>query len=116
MAGAETPLLLRSGFVESASADLRGEPKPSSYLFAPLAAYPVPNQIIPVPFFVDHAAEHLLEGQIRESAATHRRFCLVATTGSDVLEVLPAWFRNNGYRTSAREVSGFTIIIFERPG
>ncbi len=116
LAGAETPLLLRSDFIESASRDLRGEPKPSSYLFAPLVAYPVPNEIIPVPFFVNHAAEQLLEGQIQERAATHRRFGLVATTGSDVLESLPAWFRNNGYQASAREVGSFTIVIFQRPG
>jgi hypothetical protein len=105
-----TPVLLRSGFVESGNMDLTGEPKPSSYLFAPLTAYPVANEIIPVPFFMNPEAERTIERR----ASEHGRFCLMATTGSDALESLPAWFTRHGYKASAREVSGFTIVLFER--
>jgi hypothetical protein len=100
--------------VESSSLNLSGEPKPSSYLFAPLAAYPVPNEIIPVPFFVDEAAEQTIEGKIREREGSHRRYCLMANSGSDILALLPAWFGSHGYRSSTRELSGFTIMLFER--
>lgn len=115
LAGRETPLLIRSSFVDSASADLRDEPKPSSYLFAPLIAYPVANDVIPVPFFTNDAAAQLLERQIQQRASMHRRFCLVAEDGSDVLGLLPSWFRNNGYQTSVHNVGSFTIMIFDRP-
>ncbi len=111
---ADTPLLLESGFVESARFDLRGEPKRSSYLFAPLLAYPIRNAVIPVPFFMDRAAEQNIEQAILERELRHRRFCLLAITGSDALATLPAWFKRHGYQTSARTEGSFTILVFER--
>jgi hypothetical protein len=113
--GANTPILLRSGFVESGKLDWKSEPQPGSYLFAPLLAYPVPNEIIPMPFYVDRDAEGYLEHEIQRRASVHRRFCLVAEKGSDVLQSLPPWFRGQGYRESAREVGGFSVILFTDP-
>jgi hypothetical protein len=109
--GANTPVLVRSGFVESSDRDLSHEPNPASYLFAPLAIYPIPNPIIPVPFFVDAAMEQRLEAQ----ASSYPRFCLLASDKADVLDSLPRWFHAHGYRSTTREVAGFTVLFFDRP-
>src|ERR1700687_2072968 len=53
LAGSDTPVLLRSGVVQSAVQDWKSGNRKDSFLFAALAAYPLPNEIIPVPFFVD---------------------------------------------------------------
>ncbi len=113
-AGEDTPLIVRSGFVESVNFDLTGEPRASSYLFAPLAAYPMRNEIIPAPFFMNATAEQTLKDAVTLRAPKHRRFVLMATSGSDVFDRLPEWFESLGYKASAQDISGFTIIRFER--
>src|SRR5260370_12316226 len=72
-AGSDAPVLVRSAVVQSAVLDWKSGPTPDSYLFAPLTAYPVPNEIIPVPFFVDGDAERYLEQEIQRRAAVHRQ-------------------------------------------
>lgn len=114
VAGIDTPILLRSGFVESAIFDWKSEPNPATHLFAPLVAYPVRNEIIPIPFFTDAPAEQYLEQQIQRRGAVQHRFCLLAETGSDILLTLPAWFRAHGYTSTTKEIGGFALILFSR--
>jgi hypothetical protein len=115
VAGENTPLLLRSGFIESTYLDMSGEPNPSTYLYAPLVAYPVRNPVIPVPFLVGPAAERAMEIRIRELEPFNRRFCLMGETSSDAFDSLPAWFTANGYVSSKRSMGGFTVFFFDRP-
>ena len=115
IAGAETPVLVRSGVVQSAALDWKSEPRPDSYLFAPLTAYPLVNPILPVPFFVNAAAARYLEQEIERREPEYRQFCVMAETGSDVLEILPRWLKQRGYSETASEASGFTILLFRRP-
>ncbi|MGA2597375.1 MAG: glycosyltransferase family 39 protein [Bryobacteraceae bacterium] len=115
VAGPGTPILLRSGFVESPIFDWKSEPNPATHLFSPLLAYPVKNEIIPIPFFVDASAERYIEKQVERRAPTHAAFCLLAETGSDVLSVLPAWFHERGYRSYSQEVGGFELLLFRAP-
>lgn len=114
VAGTETPVLVRSGVVQSAALDWKSEPRPDSYLFAPLTAYPLTTPIIPVPFFVDAASARYLEQQIERREPEYAQFCLMAETGSDVLDILPGWFAQRGYSKMAREAGGFTILLFRR--
>lgn len=114
LAAPNAPLLIRSGYVESAGLDWKSEPKPGSYLFAPLTAYPVPNEIIPVPFYVDAATAKYIEQEIANRSEKQHRFCLVANKEADVLDVLPIWFRAHGYRSILWEASGFDILVFDR--
>ncbi len=115
VAGAGTPILLRSGFVESPIFDWKSEPNPATHLFSPLLAYPVRNEIIPIPFFVDAAAESYIEDQVQRRAASHPAFCLLAETGSDVLNSLPDWFYKHGYIASSQQVGGFELLVFHAP-
>jgi hypothetical protein len=115
-AGPSAPLLIRSGFVESAALDWTSEPRPETHLFAPLIAYPVRNEVIPVPFFVNDDAERYLEKQIESREHATRRFGLLAETGTDVLRRLPHWFAARGYTASVRESGGFEIVVFTRAG
>ncbi len=114
-AGENTPILLRSGFIESTYLNMSAEPNPSTYLYAPLLAYPIRNPVIPVPFLVGTEAERAIETRIRELEPSNRRFCLMGETKSDAFDFLPAWFSANGYVSSQRSMSGFTVFFFERP-
>jgi hypothetical protein len=110
----DTPLLLQSGFVESANRDLSGEPKTSSYLFAPLSAYSVPNPVIPVPYALTLASERLVTQQVEHEALQHRRFALLTGDGTNVEKVLGSWFEKRGYTLSVRHIAGFTLVLYER--
>jgi uncharacterized membrane protein len=114
VAGEDTPILLRSGFIESTYLDMSSEPNPATYLYAPLIAYPVRNPVIPVPFFLGSEAEHEIETRIRKLEPSHRRFCLMAETTSDTFYSLSAWFTANGYVSTKRIGGGFTVFFFER--
>lgn len=112
-AESDTPVMVRSGVVQSSVLDWKSGPRPDSYLFAPLAAYPIPNEIIPVPFFVDKNAGEYLQQQISQRATMHRRFCLVAEKDTDALSLISAWFKEHGYTASTHEAGGFEVVLYQ---
>ncbi len=111
----DTPLLIQSGFTESANRDLRGEPKGSSYLFAPLTPYPLQHQMIPVPYALTPVSKQAVARQIEQEALHHRRFSLLAIDGTNAEEELSNWFQGKGYRSTKYRISGFTLITYEKP-
>ena len=114
IAGGGTPILLRSPHADGVGFDWKTEPNPAHHYFAQLGPYPVRNEIIPVPFFVDAAAERYLEQEIERRMAAQRRFCLIANKGSDVLATLPAWFRTHGFAVDTRDCAGIEVLSFQR--
>lgn len=110
----DTPLLVQSGFAQSTNIDLRGEPNDSSYLFAPLTAYPVQNQVIPVPYAFTAGSERSVTQAVEEQASRCRRFGLLTMDGTNVEAVLGDWFKAKGYRSTTYHLSGFTLVTFEK--
>lgn len=110
IAGAGTPIVLRSAHADAIGLDWKTEPNPATHYFAQLAPYPSQNDIIPAPFFMDAAADRYLKQEIQRRAPA--RFCLVADKGSDVLATLPAWFRSRGYKVETQDVGGIEVLVF----
>jgi len=110
----DTPLLLQSGFVESANLDLSGEPKDSSYLFAALSSYSVPNRVIPVPYSLTPASQRVVTEQVEREALHHPRFALLTGDGTNVEKMLGSWFKEKGYTSSVQHIAGFTLVLYER--
>jgi len=80
-----TPLLVRSGFIESASFDGQsGDPEPQ-YFHAPLLAYPAPGRIVLLPEQMDQQAGTILETAASTLLQSSRTFLLV-TSGDSVYE------------------------------
>ena len=116
MVSSDTPLLIQCGFAESTQIDLRGEPKATSYLFAPLTVYPVRNQVmIPVPFALTPATERLVTEAVEQNALHHRKFALLSIDGTNAEPRLSAWLKQQGYRSTVRRVSGYTLLLLEKP-
>jgi mannosyltransferase len=81
----QTPVLLRSGFVESKYADwVNGSPA-SNYLFAPLTIYPLKGKVIPLPYASDAAALQYLDQVVSTELLLKERFLLL-TSGDSVYE------------------------------
>ena len=79
------PVLVRSGFIESASFDGQsGEPEPT-YFHAPLLAYPASGRVILLPARMDKSAATVLESAVIDFLESSPRFLLV-TSGDSVYE------------------------------
>jgi hypothetical protein len=79
------PVLVRSGFIESASFDGQsGDPEPQ-YFHAPLLAYPPSGRIVLLPGRLDQNARAILETAASSLLESSRTFLLV-TSGDSVYE------------------------------
>jgi hypothetical protein len=117
--GSSTPVLVRSGLIESTQMDWVLEPEKASYLLAPLAFYPVGGSAFALPYddsdpvarqYVDQLAQRVLNDS--------NRFILIARAGSSEApfkELLETLGRPLGFH--AQYVKSFGIIVvvvFER--
>jgi len=111
LGGAATPIILPSAHADAVGLDWPTEPNSAHHYYAQLAAYPIPNKIIPAPFFMDAGAERFLKQEIAQLAPTNPRFCLVADKNSEVLGIVPNWFRERGYKISTQDVGGIEVVL-----
>ncbi len=112
---ATTPVLMRSGFTESNFLDWRREPRNSTYLFAPLTAYPVKQRVVPLPFHLTRDAEAYVVESLAGPLGREPRVALVAQKNADMVRWMRSEFERRGYRVHLREFGGYAVVIFERP-
>ncbi len=79
------PVLVRSGFIESASFTAQSGASEPAYFHAPLLAYPAPGRILRLPFRMDEEAGTLLETAASTILESSGKFLLV-TSGDSVYE------------------------------
>ncbi len=111
----ETPVLVRSGLIESKQPGWLADEEESSYLLAPLAYYPVDGTVIPLPWGVAGDATQYLETIVRTRLEQHERFVLVTQTGTDFRRWFDRRMRAGGF--AARGVGTFghlLVVVFER--
>jgi uncharacterized membrane protein len=111
----DTPVLLRSGLIESRQAAWLEHQDTASYLVAPLIFYPVGGTLLPLPWSVDGNSREYLE-KLAIRLEQQDRFVLV-TNGppADIHEWLER--RMNRARVSSHPVSTFgrvAVVLFER--
>ncbi len=78
------PVLVRSGFIESASFDRQTGEEPQ-YFHAPLLAYPAPGRIVLLPYRMDQKAAKTLEMAVGTILEPSSKF-VVVTSGDSVYE------------------------------
>lgn len=76
--GPETPVLVRSGFIEAASAAWLRDRERQAYLLAPLAYYPAPGRLIPLPYDLDGTTSAYMEDVAGMLASGPDRFVVLA--------------------------------------
>lgn len=75
--GAQTPVLMRAGFIESAWPEVLSDPAWASYLNAPVSFYPINQNTIPLPYRVDRSSQGYLERLASSTLERTDRFLLV---------------------------------------
>jgi hypothetical protein len=110
------PVFVRSGIAESNLSDWRNGAQPDSYLLTPLAAYPIDNPTLCVPFFFTSGVavyvQEKLDGELRNAP----RVLVVASTGSEILPWMQEQLKSRGYISDSRENAGYTVIRFLKGG
>ena len=106
------PVFIASPFNNANSRDWRAGNAGGSYLFAPLDIYPVYNQLLPLPYFVDAAAEQYASNIVR-SRLENRRFYLIAGKDSDFAQSFPGTLDALGFHHSQETVNNYLIFSFE---
>lgn len=115
-AGTRIPVLIRSGFVESAYTDWRSRAETSGFLFAPLLLYPSAGDTIPLPYRLDDRARSFLNETASSVLEKTSRFLLV---NSDSNPAFDEWIEGRmwplGFRMrKAGTYDRVRVLIFDR--
>jgi 4-amino-4-deoxy-L-arabinose transferase-like glycosyltransferase len=110
------PVLVRSGFVEAATPAILHDPAKSEFLMAPLVAYPISVEPIPLPYSADSGAIEHLESIIGSTLLSNDRFLLVSGRGETAYR---QWLDGRLYPASfrSRDIGNFgsvSVVLFER--
>ena len=109
---AKAPVFFPSLLVESLSSDWRAGNRPGSYLFAPLVAYPIPNEVYPLPFGVTADAKAYISSIVDSRLAGKAEVLFV-----DKDEAWP-WIVDRmsraGLHPEIRNAGRFKVLVFRR--
>lgn len=111
---AAPPVFVRSGLAESNRLPWREATRPDNYVLAPLAAYPVRNPVLPLPFDLTPEVELFVKDILSGELGSQRQLLLVADTNADVTRWFHEEMKARGYAERETERSGYTIACFER--
>lgn len=109
------PVLFQSTLVESNFYDWRAGNSPESYLLAPFAAYPVKNELLPLPYALTDDVKAHVQHLLQTDLKNRRKVILVP---HDVLWI--HWFverfQEAGFTYRFVRPNAWWVIVFERPG
>lgn len=108
------PVFFRTQFTESKVLDWRGGlMSPASFLYAPFVAYPMKNQLLPVPFYLDNDALDYIRQVVRTRLSQVPEVIWVSSYGLG-----NAWMieemRNAGFHAAIRTPNDYSVVIFRR--
>ncbi len=106
------PVFIPSPFNNANSRDWKAGNTPRSYLFAPLDTYPAYNHVLPLPYFVDPAAEQYASDIVR-SQIKNQRFFLIAAKDSEFAQSFTGTLDALGFHHSRETVNDYLIFSFQ---
>jgi Dolichyl-phosphate-mannose-protein mannosyltransferase len=109
------PVLFQSALVESNFYDWRSGDSPTSYLYAPFAAYPMKNKLLPLPMALtpevkDHVS-YLLQSDLKRATKV-----LFVPHDFAWVTWFTARFEQAGFRYRFIRLNAYWVIVFERAG
>jgi hypothetical protein len=109
------PVLLESGFVGSVDEVLHGDHLSVSRYLAPLSLYPIPGEVIPLPYQSGQQAERYLESLAANRLGRAGSFLLVSRGDNAAAAAwLEGRFADTFARTSSQEFGRVTVYLFKR--
>jgi hypothetical protein len=108
------PVFVTSGFVESGGLRWTEADPTTSWLFAPLTAYPIRNPLIPLPFQFDDHVPNFLRDRGLVNCQRNGHCFLLAPSDSRVGPWMAGYMRQHGFRAETHAVNNFVVIEFRR--
>jgi hypothetical protein len=106
------PVLLRSDYVESDYYDWRRGRFETTYLAAPLAAYPIPNRVFLLPRNYSAEVERHVEGLMAGELKGAPEVIYAGWRGEQLIALMARF----GYRATAIPLNFYRVIVFRRSG
>ena len=111
------PVFFPSLLYESQFYDWRAGNQPSSYLFAPLVAYPIPNPVFPLPYVPTDDVKNYISDVIDSQLARAPEVLFVAA-GNRWEDFATDWvtdrMRLAGFHAAVRRGGTFTVLVFTK--
>jgi len=112
-AEAKVPVFFPSLLQESLYYDWRVGNRADSYLFAPLVAYPIDNELLPIPVTTTEDAKAYVDEMVDSKLRGKSEVLFVEYKG-----LWEPWIqdrmRRAGFQATAREVGNFSFFVFRR--
>jgi uncharacterized membrane protein len=115
LAGPDTPVLVRSGFIEGNLVTWLTEPERRSWLLAPASYYPLRGRVVAVPFDLNFLARRLYMDDVLLRAAAADRVLMISDFGDSLFPFVNRVLHSLGFR--ARTTMRFGVVSvdeFER--
>jgi hypothetical protein len=107
------PVFAASGFAHAVFGNWKTEDPKNSPLFAPLAAYPIANPVIPLPYQFFPDVESFIEEKTAKLSAQPVVF-LLTESDSGLGPWMTKHMEGRGYRARTESVNDFVVIEFSR--
>jgi hypothetical protein len=110
-----TPVLLRVGLIETQK--IRWDPiiDRDSPLLCPLSKYPMPGQIVLLPYRVDAGTIQYMQQISSQILATNETFLLVSRKDEEFIAWMRGWFLGQGFESSeVGRDQGVTVLLYHR--
>ena len=108
------PVFVASGIVESGSLRWTEADPADSRLFAALAAYPIANRTIPLPYQFSDQVKNFIGDSHLASYKSGERCFLLAATDSELVTWVSSYMQQIGFHAAAYPVNDFVVIEFRR--
>jgi hypothetical protein len=110
-----TPILLRVGLIESATTLPDLSIDPDSPLLCPLAKYPMPGRIIPLPYRLDTASLGYMQEISSQILAATDSFVVVVRKDDESIPWMEGWFSDQGFKSSeVGHSEGVPVFLYRR--
>jgi hypothetical protein len=107
------PVFFPSLLQESLFYDWRAGNRPDSYLFAPLVAYPIPNELLPIPVTTTDAAKAYVDEMVNSKLQGKARVLFV-----EYNELWEPWIlsrmQSAGFHATVHTAGNFKLFEFDR--
>ncbi len=107
------PVFAASGFAHAVFGNWKTEDPKNSPLFAPFAAYPIANPVIPLPYQFSPDVERFIEEKTAKLSAQPLIF-LLAESDSGLGPWMTKYMEGQGYRARTEHVNDFVVVEFSR--
>ena len=111
---AQAPTFVTSGLVDSNGEDWRNGLAPDSYLFAPLAAYPLSGTVLPLPYFLNKDGAADVRSSLSQRLGESHRLVLLSRSSGDTVPWFERELSTRGYCATTLYDRELTVVEFDR--